>query len=249
MLLDKLMSDNGLELLSLPVDLADVDELFASESKFNNPLIDTSPVSELFAQFYEPSSEECQQAPVSPVSTLPSEPSSPVDLFNLDAALSPELPAAVATDSTELDTLLSSLLGDNTSGSGSADYYDGQYALSPTDSSCSGSSDYSCVSGWDDNSAYECSPAPEKVKTPRKKKSSTPYSKLPANRKEKKKQQNKEAAIRYRQKKKNETLVIVGEETILLERNDELKSEVLNLEREIMCMKELLSDVFNIHSI
>ena len=83
----------------------------------------------------------------------------------------------------------------------------------------------------------------------KRKSKSTPYSKLPAGRKERKKKQNKEAAIRYREKKKNEAVQSANIEALLTDRNKSLKTEVLNLEREIMCMKELLSDVFNIHSL
>lgn len=258
MLLDKLMADNGLDLLTAPVELADVDELITSESDFHNPIFETKPVHDLFSQFYEPTNDAYQQTPVSPVSTLPSEPSSPVDLFSLDAVLSPE-PTPIATTptdiNTELDDLLSSLLDD---GSAPSSIYE-QPAYSPTESSCSGSDisyygsgDSFSAADMDDSastSGYSCSPAPEKVRTPKKKKNTTPYSKLPAGRKEKKKMQNKEAAIRYRQKKKTETQVLADVESQLQERNDELKYEALNLEREIMCMKELLSDVFNVHSL
>lgn len=255
MLLDKLMADNGLDLLPESVELADVDELITCEITLNSRLLKDNPVSDLFSQFYEPINEVCQQTPVSPVSTLPSEPASPVDLFSFEADISPE-PAPTADNNTnnELEELLSSLLDEGNAPSNSSDYYGEQYIGSPANSSCSGS-DYSSYDGSDyasstleNSSTHSRSPAPEKVK-PAKKKTSTPYSKLPASRKEKKKLQNKEAAIRYRQKKKSETQVLADEESVLQERNDALKAEVLNLEREIMCMKELLSDVFNIHSL
>jgi cyclic AMP-dependent transcription factor ATF-4 len=258
-LLDQLMAESGLGLMANPVELADIDELIEGEKKLNHPLVQTDvSIGDMFAQFYEPTDEVYQQAaPISPVSTLPSEPSSPIDLFSFEASVSPDsTPQLPVAASDGLDDLLSSLMdADDDGGSGC----DRQYTSSPTGSTFSGSdyaysvsndSDLTFVTGEDDSlSTYSSSPSPRKARAGKKKKASTPYSKLPSNRKEKKKIQNKEAAIRYRQKKKSQAQVLLDEEAELKQTNDTLMSEVLNLEREIMCMKELLSDVFNIHSI
>lgn len=59
-----------------------------------------------------------------------------------------------------------------------------------------------------------------------------------------KKEQNKNAATRYRIKKKAEIEVILGEESELKEKNDELKKSVEDLNREIKFMKKFMRDFF-----
>jgi len=247
-LLDRFMVENGLHLLSNPVDLADVDELVSVSLQ--------KPVTDLVSLNENNTYDVYQQlnSPTSSISTLPSEPATPVDLFPVEQS------SSQPAESQQLTDLLESLLGEQED-QVNYNHYDYQvdspaesdlsYNTSTTDLPyINQSSDLS----WEDDSASTysstySSPEPVGKAKPKKKSKSTPYSKLPAGRKERKKQQNKEAAIRYREKKKAEAMTSQSEEDVLTDRNKELKTEVLNLEREIMCMKELLSDVFNIHSI
>lgn len=225
-LLDQLMVANGLDLEPFSVDLADIDELASHPMALPTHCHDDQ-------QYYAGCSG--MQIPESPVSTLPSEPSSPIDLSSLED--NGVLTKPVSVPNEDLDTLLKSLMHsdvDNTLAD--EDYY--SFSQSPQSSISS-----ECSSDFSDDYTLKATPSKAKPK-----KKSTPYSKLPSGRKERKKLQNKEAAIRYRAKKKSEVKVMVGEEAELEERNSQLKSEVFNLEREIMCMKELLSDVFNVNS-
>ncbi|XP_050394941.2 uncharacterized protein LOC126812531 [Patella vulgata] len=64
------------------------------------------------------------------------------------------------------------------------------------------------------------------------------------NKKEKKKLQNKNAAIRYRQKKKIESDEIKKEEDELELKNKTLSDKVEELQREIIYMKNLMSEVY-----
>uniref|UniRef100_A0A0K8T141 BZIP domain-containing protein n=1 Tax=Lygus hesperus TaxID=30085 RepID=A0A0K8T141_LYGHE len=59
-----------------------------------------------------------------------------------------------------------------------------------------------------------------------------------------KKEQNKNAATRYRMKKKMEMEEIIGEEKELMDRHDTLKSEVVEITREIRYLKGLMGDLF-----
>nr|UMK68233.1 activating transcription factor 4 [Bactericera cockerelli] len=59
-----------------------------------------------------------------------------------------------------------------------------------------------------------------------------------------KKEQNKNAATRYRIKKKAEIEVILGEESELREKNEELQKSVEDLNREIKFMKKFMRDFF-----
>ncbi|XP_067128582.1 cyclic AMP-dependent transcription factor ATF-4 [Centruroides vittatus] len=61
-------------------------------------------------------------------------------------------------------------------------------------------------------------------------------------RRERKRKQNKDAATRYRQKKRKESMAIKTEETVLAERNQELKSRVQQLSNEISYLKGLLKE-------
>lgn len=63
-------------------------------------------------------------------------------------------------------------------------------------------------------------------------------------RKLRKKEQNKNAATRYRMKKKMELEDIIGEEKELMDRHDTLKSEVVEITREIRYLKGLMGDLF-----
>ena len=261
-LLDQLLSANGLDLPT--EDLVTLPELNAASANMEylqehiDSLDDHDDLIADLAVLAEPVAAKYPEvsSPTSTVDTLPSEPSSPVDLLSLLDSESDIQHRAHSVSGTEqpaeLDDLLKSLLdvNDNTA---APDTCYNEYLQSPTNSEQSYSTSYTDES-WEDNhstcsSEYTTnSQTPGKAKSKRKSKS-TPYSKLPAGRKEKKKKQNKEAAIRYREKKKQEAKEIMGEEDLLMQRNRELKTEVMNLEREIMCMKELLSDVFNIHSL
>lgn len=59
-----------------------------------------------------------------------------------------------------------------------------------------------------------------------------------------KKEQNKNAATRYRQKKKQEIKEILSEERELTDINEKLKSEIVELERNIKYTKGLMRDLF-----
>lgn len=276
-MLDRFMTENGLNLLSTPVDLADVDELvsdsFADISSSEDAIrpadlddVTTAYSGALDDMYY---STELPGAgstvlgypelasPASSISTLPSEPASPVNLFPVMNSVATEM--AVSDETQTLDNLLMSLMGDDDLATSSKGCSDNTVA-SLSSPACSADESYSDVSGVcspgssADGSYYydelDCSsPSPKAGTSGKRRSKATPYSKLPAGRKERKKQQNKEAAIRYREKKRQEAMQSQSEEQGLLDRNKELKTEVLNLEREIMCMKELLSDVFNIHSL
>lgn len=62
-------------------------------------------------------------------------------------------------------------------------------------------------------------------------------------RKLRKKEQNKNAATRYRLKKKAEQAGIMGEESVLYEKNVSLKEKAIELQREIKYLKSLMRDV------
>lgn len=263
-LLEQLMVQNGVQMCSdSTVDLSSIDELSAAglptncpdlldDLQYTEPTLTEPTLAELISQLTPVDDEQFLQPTCSsPVSTLPSEPSSPVDLFSLiDASpvVSPaptECFAPSPVDSIHDETftdILASLVDDEAITSPQHSPMD-YMAWSPDQSE----SDMSVSSSPVDNS-YEEEYKPVK-KARSKKQRSTPYSKLPSTKKERKKLQNKEAANRYRQKKKNESLNIQSEEDQLLKRNTELKSDVLNLQREIMCLKDLLSDVFDVNSL
>jgi len=276
-LIDQLMMANGLDFSSDNIDLEAVDELDIAVKSADLPSSDTftygEPGDDFLSSLHHISqSDELDNAyplvdsPLSSISTLPSEPSSPLDINLLhlpQEEFCPE-PASTESDLSNLfdsfthepvffDSGLSEPIDDLSTSIGDSVNDLSHYSNQAVDSDCS-YSQYSVESS--PNSVCMVSPVEpasveslSKEKSSKKKKKFTPYSKLPANRKERKKQQNKEAAIRYREKKKNEAKNSLNEETILTNRNTELKTEVLNLEREIACMKELLSDVFNIHSL
>ena len=63
-------------------------------------------------------------------------------------------------------------------------------------------------------------------------------------RKARKKEQNKNAATRYRQKKKQEIEVILSEERELQDKNESLKAEVEEVQREIKYLKSLMRHMF-----
>lgn len=254
------MAANGLELPTDDlVNLGDMDEVRSQKLDFlDNSVEAIYEHQDLLADLgnlAEPAGYPLATSPTFSVETLPSEPSSPIDLLPF---LQPESEPAQPTAG-ELTDFLQSLLDGNTPDTGVPDLaaYDHELVASPvSDNSENSYSAYSPTDAhdsWnDDASSVYSSHGSEELagKSVSKKKSkSTPYSQLPAGRKERKKKQNKEAAIRYREKKRKEALEAEGEESGLVKKNNELKTEVLNLEREIMCMKELLSDVFNIHSL
>uniref|UniRef100_A0ABD2VZB4 BZIP domain-containing protein n=1 Tax=Trichogramma kaykai TaxID=54128 RepID=A0ABD2VZB4_9HYME len=75
--------------------------------------------------------------------------------------------------------------------------------------------------------------------------SNKPYSRPNAeDKRSRKKEQNKNAATRYRQKKKQEIKMIIGEEQELVNKNEKLKENVKDLEREIGYLKKLMRDLF-----
>lgn len=71
-----------------------------------------------------------------------------------------------------------------------------------------------------------------------------PYSRTSGtDKKSRKKEQNKNAATRYRMKKKAEVEVILGEEKGLSDKNDELRTEITDMVREIKYLKGLMRDL------
>jgi len=77
------------------------------------------------------------------------------------------------------------------------------------------------------------------------KKRTRPYGRGVEDRKIRKKEQNKNAATRYRQKKKVEMECVLSEESILLQRNEELKVTLADRKREAKYLKELLREMYN----
>lgn len=71
-----------------------------------------------------------------------------------------------------------------------------------------------------------------------------PYSRNGEEKKFRKKEQNKNAATRYRLKKKAEVEEILGEEKGLLDTKTQLEGNVVDLQREIKCLKSLMRDLF-----
>lgn len=110
-----------------------------------------------------------------------------------------------------------------------------------SDSASSRASD----SGYDDPDP-EWTPEPSlELKATKKRKSTKPYSRTPPEeKKQRKKEQNKNAATRYRMKKKAEIEEILGEEKTLIDKNEQLKTDVNELAREIKYLKSLMRDVF-----
>jgi len=241
------MEENGLGLDSSVVDLSNIDELAVKlELPQTQPTLTEPTLAELVSQL--PAEDPVYTSgATSPISTLPSEPASPVfisdEMFAMSSSPVLSRTATPISDSERdevFDDILASLMDPEPLIVKAEDYVPS--GLSPY-SATSECESYSSAA----NTSYEkpCQPIKgQKIK----KSKSTPYSKLPVSRKERKKLQNKEAANRYRQKKKDELKQAVEEEEGLTKRNHELKSEVMNLEREIMCLKELLSDVFNVNS-
>lgn len=251
LLLDQLMEDNGLGLDSSTVDLSSIDELAFRIDPLAQPThtqatITEPTLAELVSQL--PADEPVYASGASsPISTLPSEPSSPMfiddEMFGTPCSPVPSQFASspiTTIDSVQdetFDDILASLMAPEPLVVMAEEY--APMAYSPG-SSESGDSITSA------DTSYELASKP--IRSQKSKKAKTPYSKLPASRKERKKLQNKEAANRYRQKKKDEIRLAAEEEDGLQRRNQELKSEVLNLEREIMCLKDLLTDVFDVNS-
>jgi len=262
-LLDQFMAENGLDLFSIPVDLADIDELVSTnlQQHANNDLSDSSTTN-------SPSNEHNFGIDSPPLITNDSQycgSSSPANIVTFEHTN--QLVEENEFEPEQLTDLIHSLLADEHEAEKKSIHappvalpllFDSDVASpSPSDNSDLSYYHIETDQSFDSTTSNDsletknihltCNSPPSVRKIKRAK--STPYSKLPAGRKERKKQQNKEAAIRYREKKRNEALHSVSEESMLSEKNKSLKVEVLNIEREIMCMKELLSDVFNIHSI
>jgi len=66
---------------------------------------------------------------------------------------------------------------------------------------------------------------------------------VPAMKRQKKKEQNKTAALRYRRKKREEKGVVLSEVDQLELRNNELKSRVEDLNREISYLRGLINEI------
>lgn len=76
------------------------------------------------------------------------------------------------------------------------------------------------------------------------KKRTRPYGRQPEEKKSRKKEQNKNAATRYRQKKKEEVHVIMGEERVLMDKNQKLSTTFSDTRREVKYLKSLLKELF-----
>lgn len=124
---------------------------------------------------------------------------------------------------------------------------------SPPASPCS-SSNASCISSEDstDDPDWSYEPSAPVTSSHRGRPSqsragrrSKPYSRTTVEDKRvRKKEQNKNAATRYRQKKKQEIKEILTEEQELNGRNEKLKAQVTDLQREIGYLKGLMRDLF-----
>lgn len=89
-----------------------------------------------------------------------------------------------------------------------------------------------------------CAKLPIKT-TSRHKTSSRPNKSLTtAEKKERKRAQNKNAATRYREKRRAEARVVSEEQSVMEDKNRDLKDKVTLLTREIQYMKELLIEVY-----
>lgn len=88
-------------------------------------------------------------------------------------------------------------------------------------------------------------PSFSELKSPKKKRGMKPYIRVPPEEKrQRKKEQNKNAATRYRIKKKQEIEEILGEEKSLRDKHEQLKTELVDVKREIKYLKNLMRDVF-----
>ncbi|KAL5279398.1 ATF4 family protein [Megaselia abdita] len=76
------------------------------------------------------------------------------------------------------------------------------------------------------------------------KKRTRPYGRGPEERKSRKKEQNKNAATRYRQKKKEEMKHILDEESVLVDKHDELAKKVSDFENEVKYLKKLIREFY-----
>lgn len=121
---------------------------------------------------------------------------------------------------------------------------------SPSSSSSSGFSEYSSDPEWIPEPVVHSGEGDREqqlVDRPSRgrKRAGKPYTRVgPEDKKSRKKEQNKNAATRYRQKKKAEVEVILTEEKLLQDHKDGLRADVLDLQREIKCLKGLMRDLF-----
>uniref|UniRef100_A0A1B6GLH4 BZIP domain-containing protein n=1 Tax=Cuerna arida TaxID=1464854 RepID=A0A1B6GLH4_9HEMI len=123
---------------------------------------------------------------------------------------------------------------------------------SPADTSCSSLHEESesvaspsSESGYSDPEWTIPSCSSPDLKVSKRRRVSKPYARTPPEEKRlRKKEQNKNAATRYRLKKKQEIEEILGEEKELQQRNEGLKSELVEVRREIKYLKNLMRDMF-----
>lgn len=118
---------------------------------------------------------------------------------------------------------------------------------SPSSCSSSGFSEYSSDPEWIPEPVHHTASGDSLVSKPSRgrKRAGKPYSRIgPEDKKSRKKEQNKNAATRYRLKKKAEIEEILTEEKKLSETKQQLKTNVLDLQREIKCLKGLMRDLF-----
>lgn len=88
-------------------------------------------------------------------------------------------------------------------------------------------------------------PSFSEMKSPKKKRSTKPYIRVaPEEKRQRKKEQNKNAATRYRIKKKQEVEEILSEEKNLKDKQEKLKTDLMDVKREIKYLKNLMRDVF-----
>ncbi|XP_022198612.2 G-box-binding factor 3 isoform X2 [Nilaparvata lugens] len=97
---------------------------------------------------------------------------------------------------------------------------------------------------WSPQTNAGCGPTASQSKRSRRQSDKKPYSRPPPEEKrQRKKEQNKNAATRYRLKKKAEIEEILGEERELMDKNQQLKTDVGELQREIKYLKSLMREM------
>lgn len=115
------------------------------------------------------------------------------------------------------------------------------------DSSCGSDPEWSPHSSATKSDAKQTAaggPAATQSKRRRQSGAGKPYQRPPPEEKrQRKKEQNKNAATRYRLKKKAEIEEILGEERGLIDRNQQLKTDVGELQREIKYLKSLMREM------
>lgn len=159
----------------------------------------------------------------------------PVPSSNQEFIMMQDIANSTGVGEAELDQLMADTI--HTSGPSTIVDKSGRPWDSPSASSSCGASD----SGYDDPdwSINKSAESADEFRSPKKLRLTTTEE-----RRMRKKEQNKNAATRYRMKKKMEMEEIIGEEKELQDRNESLKTEVVEITREIRYLKRLMGDLF-----